>query len=1638
MKRILSLMLANLILISLFSAVPVTAEREYLFTDSISNLSVTDEKENFGKASIYASSNSSGSYDPANLNDDKTRGFFVLEENGEKFIRVIGSGYINQDSGTSGIMYTNSADTVGVFEAKVRLSNSSGFKMNLNKYIMSVSIPDSMLNQWVTLRLYMENDGTFKLKADDSEILSGTSGTLAALFSDTAATHRINFSNAYSSGETGRIMDIASYCAYEIKKDDAVKISISGNSEAEIPQNDEIFKYNYSAASINYNGEFLDKDITWSFDDSYSGVSISDGVLAVDSDARNGKIGIVCECDDFFEVYYVTLTGGNETEIASNFTVLPGYTKENIVFNVIDEKDGIKSTDFKCEDNSKRLLYGYDFKAGKVFLVQIKMRVVSGTGNVTCSVVRPEGLPAREFLSNRMSVGEEYKTYSFYYKCGDADLPDNTPVPGYINFYVAEKNVTLRIRSVSIREITSGYYPTYKLPYSVGDEITENKDIITRLTFKGYMEERENGFCPDEEITGNEFIKSLVLVGGFSSTTYNNCFSDVTSSALNSGYIQKAYDLGVISGDTFSKYEKVDFALLKALCEKLYFAASGESMTYEEMGQADLSGKDIITRSDAAVVLYNLLEEVREAKLKDAFIAWAENAITVYENNGMTEEAEKFTAELEEWKQNAVVERNTDSNVMIDIKDFYENPVSKRIINEIIKCGIGAKTYTYIKVGDAARSSFTTFTAPTSVAGQMQTLLWGILNEDSPYAGNPYALTYVLSNLEILSYMVNEGDSQYYIEKKDMNYNMFFFQNYMYSYLLLKEIYPCFILPSMEERLDGIIDDAIKYQENYNKENGEGYYANVDVMLANMYAYAGRILENEEYLKRADEILENVADTVYEDGAIPYIGSENEVASYHNNIIKDVGKNYLVTKSEAAKALLQKTVNYYPVTLENNLYAELSTAVVFKQSWGQANLVPGVTVASYFEDGGKNKAIEERIFDESPYLVEASLEGALVAGAFYDNEKPADGTVFSDGITEDKNIGGARGKYGDFSYTMDFRNRRLREGYPISFPGNGIHIKGTYPGKSSYVGVTFTEPNRSDSLLGAVSKVYQSVKHSETGKEYADRTNVSNYSDEWFELGDSYAAGGTTYSLGTYGASAMTYNNLNGFLGHELWYGEKDRLIGVMIAEAVDDAALFGQSARIQFVEGKSNTYDLKENIELVKNVDGTYSFGNIGIKVHDTNYEGVNIDLNSKIVNTAINSSSVTTELVFGEEMDTSYEVKSGEKKYIVLELYNNSATAPLSNVTFKDNNRVFELNIDGKNVLYNLSEQNISSDGVNYSHGDGGVIYSYTIRENVTPKTLFEKDFEEESFTVGDKGYYTGDSNDNSADNVLFYDSGSDTTLNPEPHFEICKEDGNKYLKFKVNGMDEDEEGTVKSYFLQFNNMNSSIPFKGFLYENSEASPEKFSLEFDIKCPVESYDTSLKLELFQNTEDNKRGAATSITFACGNEKYGEAWVHHKLIFDKRARKIYLYRDNALDGEYDMSPASDLFRYGINLMRIYYIGVNSDGSFAKDSVTREILLDNFELRIPEITYKNAELSGSIVNAEILNNTFETRTVKLICAGYVGEKLDFLKSSDSFLINPGETENICYEFNNENEAKTVKVFLWDDYSGMRPLENEIN
>ena len=1640
MKKIYSLFLVFTMLLSMIYVFPVSGEQEYIFSDSIGKLQVNDGCGNgsFNAAYIYNSSSEGGNYDPAVLNAEKTRGFFVIDEGEYHFIRMIGSGYINQDTGTTPIKFTPSEDTTGVFEAVVRLSNSSGFRVTFNGYQMSVPIPEEMLDQWTVIKLYMQPDGSYNLYAGDSLLSSGKRNEFAALFAgESTSVHRIRFMNSYSSGETGRIMDIAKYYVYELRENETADITISGPQNIEIPSEDTVYEYNYAAVALNYKGMPLNKNIEWALDRVYAGITIDDGTLYVENVAQNGTVGITTSADGFTKTYNVTLEGQNDNYIAESFAVMPDYTQEGIEYNVKDT-DGMKSTFFDCGDNSKRLVYGYNFRAGRVYLIKINMSSDTENTGVTFSLIRPDSAPAREFLSNRVTFNSEYKTVTMHYKCGDDSIPDNKLVPGYIAFYSNTENATLKIRSVEITEVTSGYNPAYSLPFEVSNDVVENKDIITRLVFNDYMPERDNGFCPDDAVTKAEIVRSVVSAGGYSPVSYSGAFSDVSSVTKYSGYIQKAYNLGLIEGTNFYPENDADAEFIMDVCTRLYKSVSSKNKSYEQLGLPAVSGNSI-TRNKAAEIIYKFLSKVRAEGLEDAFIAWAENAISTYTKNGMNEEAAAFQTELDEFIEADNAAKNTESNYLLKVNDFYKNPYSKKILNDIVKCGVNSNGYKYISVGESARNQFKVFTAPKSIIDQTECLLWGMLSEDSPYCGNKYSLTYVLSNLEILTYIIKDGNSQYYFTSSDSNYNMFFFQEYMYCYMIMKEYYPCFLLPSMQEKIEGILKQAIKYQEENYEDYGKGYYANIDVMLANMYAYMGIIFDDESYKSKADEILNNVAATIYPDGGVPYIGSENEIQSYHNNILKDVGMNFLVTKSTAAQEFLKKTVNYYPKTLDSKLFAEYSTALIFKQNWSNTTLIPGVSVASYFETDGKNKAIENKSISLNPYAIGSSYQGAVVAGAFYKEDTAEDITVFDDGIVTDENIGGARGKWGDFSYSLDFRNRALREGYPATFPGNGIHKSGTYAGKSTYVGAYVSNEYSYGGLKEAVSKVYSSVQYADSSNIFTDRTNVSNYSDEWFESGSDYAAAGASYSMGTYGASNMTYTNLDGFTGHEIWYAQPERIVGVLVNKATDNAQIYAQSAIIQLIEGNANEYDVTTGVSLTDNGDGTYTYGSIGIKIHDTNYDDVTLDYNAKVMNTNINKagSKDALDMVLSTGQNGPYTVNAGDYKYLVVEIYNNTSVQPLDNVVFNDDNGVYILTVNNTKVIYNLSENEVKSGNKVYTHGNGGIVSDYEIIKDVTQKQIFyTKDFDEEAYSVGDKGYYTGDSADNSANNVLFYDSNSDTTENPTPHFVIENNGDNKYLSFKVKGINNSESGTVKTFFLQFSNLQDNLPYNIFNYENSQATAEHFNVEFDVRYDSNSSDTALRMEFYQNNEDNSRGASTAAVINCSDiDKAGE-WVHCKLMFDKRARKIFMYCDNQLTQTYNLGASTDLFKKGINLIRIYFRGANTDGSFVKDGIDRNLQIDNFEINVPVMSYMNVvyETDGS-VSAQVLNNTFEEKCVKLMGAVFDGGKMVEVVESEPVYITPmtHKTINISCPAGKSN----VKYFLWDSLNGMVPLEKVI-
>ena len=169
------------------------------------------------------------------------------------------------------------------------------------------------------------------------------------------------------------------------------------------------------------------------------------------------------------------------------------------------------------------------------------------------------------------------------------------------------------------------------------------KEAIEYLAEKGVLAGRsEKEFCPNENVTREEFTKIIISALDLSDDKSSNSFKDIESGRWSERYIASAAHLGIVSGvtdDEFMPQNPITREQMAAIIYRaytLYDKSEVQTATFDDdaqisdfakdavqclAGRGIISGvgnnifspKSYVTRAQAAKIVYELLKTVEEA-----------------------------------------------------------------------------------------------------------------------------------------------------------------------------------------------------------------------------------------------------------------------------------------------------------------------------------------------------------------------------------------------------------------------------------------------------------------------------------------------------------------------------------------------------------------------------------------------------------------------------------------------------------------------------------------------------------------------------------------------------------------------------------------------------------------------------------------------------------------------------------------------------------------------------------------------------------------------------------------------------------------------------------------------------------------
>ena len=340
------------------------------------------------------------------------------------------------------------------------------------------------------------------------------------------------------------------------------------------------------------------------------------------------------------------------------------------------------------------------------------------------------------------------------------------------------------------------------------------------------------------------------------------------------------------------------------------------------------------------------------------------------------------------------------------------------------------------------------------------------------------------------------------------------------------QLYPGLLLPSQKTLWDRAMrtGGAVMWLK---AKDRQGVYANIDLALAFEMLNFGLYLDNKEYLDKARFLYEAQEKIIWPDGALAYLGHQNESANYHNSDTRDLARIYEVNQDPKILELLKKTEWYGPVTCGKR--GEFWTVPSWKDTWNDAN--PLWT-------GGESVAA----LTGNPYLrgmndqllaTQKNLKGwpASRLGVMWWRNDVKSLPLPDNYTVIDRNIVGPRAWYGRFNYAATTR----------SIPENE-------PGLATIMGaqVTTADGGMGNVLMGVYPRIRENSQElSKDGKynrsAFAWRTCGLKSA---VVMGRTFSAVGGSYSLQQYQSSQP--GKAVDWTGRQLWLGMPDRIIGLV------------------------------------------------------------------------------------------------------------------------------------------------------------------------------------------------------------------------------------------------------------------------------------------------------------------------------------------------------------------------------------------------------------------------------------------------------------------------------------------------------------
>ncbi len=342
-------------------------------------------------------------------------------------------------------------------------------------------------------------------------------------------------------------------------------------------------------------------------------------------------------------------------------------------------------------------------------------------------------------------------------------------------------------------------------------------------------------------------------------------------------------------------------------------------------------------------------------------------------------------------------------------------------------------------------------------------LTWCVTRADSPLEDQPKLVEPLLSRLELLATQHRNGDygaGRTSMRGYDPNGNRFALAAVLEAWNTWERSYPDLLPQAWRDEWNAGFNTLVQYQvDEYgigrieqiaqkplsqcvNKDFMRICYANMDALYLRIMDLAIRLWPDHENSRRWSEerrIFQKILDaSLLPDGGIRYLGDENDCPQYHQVVILAVAAivrdaqwdvSFVDRQNDVTfswikscdfperweRRFLRRTLPYYPLAFEPSGLSEYTTAPDWKRYWSRGDAAAPAILAGLF-DNVDNQAVATHCAEVWGY---GKGYYAITAADFWKPIAPQ--PIENSRVTFDHNIGGLRGRHGNWSWVAGKR-----------------------------------------------------------------------------------------------------------------------------------------------------------------------------------------------------------------------------------------------------------------------------------------------------------------------------------------------------------------------------------------------------------------------------------------------------------------------------------------------------------------------------------------------------------------------------------------------------------------------------------------